>query len=187
MRPSHSAIAGVGFAKGADIDGLLVDVVSTLVGAGVRLGGLLQLADGGEARRATSVKVVDLHTGDRYEIWEPRGHWARGCRLDETELARAEAAVLKSLDAGIDLIVLNRFGRAESKGRGLVTCFIHAMSVGVPILTAVREPFDAEWDRFHGGLGMTLPPEQHAILGWVDSVLGEIPAVVRDPVASAHI
>jgi hypothetical protein len=176
MWPNRSAIAGIQFAKGADIDGLLRDVAGSLTRAKTRLGGLLQFADGGDARRASSVKVVDVYSGDRYEIWEPRGHWARGCRLDENGLAQAEAGVLESLDAGIDLLILNRFGRAESKGRGLIACFVQAMSVGVPILTAVREPFDVEWDRFHGGMGTNLPPEPRAILRWANGVLRTFPS-----------
>lgn len=187
MWPNRSAIAGIRFVKGADIDGLLLDVASSLRRAGARLGGLLQFADGGDARSASSVKVVDIYSGDRYEIWEPRGHWARGCRLDENGLAHAEAGVLKSLDAGIDLLILNRFGRAESKGRGLIACFVQAMSESVPILTAVREPFDVEWDRFHGGMGTSLPPEPQAVLRWANGALRKFPADLQAADRAARV
>jgi len=116
--------------------------------------------------QATAIEVVDLFTGASFEIWEPRGQWAKGCRLDENGLAAAEAAVQRSIDAGIDLLLLNRFGRAESKGRGLINCFCKALEQGVPILTAVREPFDAAWVEFHGGLATALPPEANTALEW---------------------
>ena len=167
MPRDNSAIAAIHFAKGVDIDRLLQDVATTVGRAGVRLGGLVQVATGGLAMQATSVEVVDLFTGTRYRIWEPRGRWAKGCRLDENGLAAAETAVLRSIDAGIDLLLLNRFGRAESKGRGLITCFSEASVQGVPILTAVREPFDTAWAEFHGGLASGLPMEAEAAVEWI--------------------
>ena len=172
MPADASAVAAIRFSKGMDIDRLLSEIATAAGRAGIRFGGLFQVATGGLALQATSVKVVDLFTGDRYEIWEPRGRWAKGCRLDEDGLAAAEAAVLRSIDAGIDLLLLNRFGRAESKGRGLVNCFSKALEQGVPILTAVREPFDVAWAEFHGGLAASLSPETDAALEWVRIVSG---------------
>lgn len=166
MSPDTSAIAAIHFVKGADIDLLLRDIAIAVGRPGVRIGGLIQVATGGLAMQAISVKVVDLYTGRHYEIWEPRGRWAKGCRLDENGLAAAETAVLRSIDAGIDLLLLNRFGRAESKGRGLINCFSEALSQGVPILTAVREPFDVAWAEFHGGLAARLPMEAVAAIEW---------------------
>jgi hypothetical protein len=173
MQPDRVAIAAVLFGKGDDVDGLLLDVVTSLTRAGVRLGGLVQLADGGDARRARSVQVVDLRSGARYEIWDPRGQLARGCRLDESGLALAEVSVLASLNTGIELLILNRFGRAESMGRGLMACFAKALGEGVPILTAVRAPFDQEWNRFHGGLATSLPLERRAVLSWTNALIGK--------------
>ncbi len=167
MPADASAIAAIHFEKGADIDLLLQDIATTVARVGVRLGGLVQVATGGLAMQATSVEVIDLFTGTRYRIWEPRGRWAKGCRLDEDGLAAAETAVLRSIDAGIDLLLVNRFGRAESKGRGLINCFSEALSQDVPILTAVREPFDVAWAEFHGGLAAKLPMQAHAAIEWV--------------------
>ena len=167
MPADTNPIAAIHFAKGADIDRLLQDLAATLGRQGLRLGGLVQVAKGGLAMQATSVEVVDVFTGDHFEIWEPRGRWAKGCRLDENGLAAAETAVLRSIDAGIDLLLLNRFGRAESKGRGLINCFSEAMVQGVPILTAVREPFDVAWTEFHGGLAAELPMEVNAAIEWI--------------------
>lgn len=187
MRSDRTAIGAARFAKGADIDGLLADVTASLTRSGVRLGGVLQNSDNRNSRRATSVEVVDLYSGEHYDIWEPRGHWARGCRLDENGLAEAEARILQSLDAGIDMLILNRFGRAESKGRGLIGCFVQAMAQGVPILTAVREPFDVAWDEFHAGLGTILTPNLRAILRWAHHVLEEAPVAVPATAEAASL
>ena len=173
MNAETNTIAAIHFTKGADIDELLLDIATTLAGTGVRIGGLVQLATGGLALQATSVEVIDLFSDGRYQIWEPRGRWAKGCRLDEDGLAAAETAVIRSIHAGIDLLLLNRFGRAESKGRGLIKCFSEGLAEGVPIITAVREPFDAAWTAFHGGLATALPMETGAVIDWLAQVTGK--------------
>ena len=48
---------------------------------------------------------------------------ARGCRLDERGLLDAEPAIMAAIADRVDLLVINRFGRAESLGRGLLGCF----------------------------------------------------------------
>lgn len=151
-----SSVAAIHVAKGQEIDQLLIDVADKSSSLGLRLGGLVQVATGGDdTHRSTAVNVIDLRTGERQDIWEPRGRFARSCRLNESGLAVAEAAVLQSINEGIDLLFLNRFGRAESKGRGLTECFAAALSTGIPILTVVRQPFDDAWASFHGGLADT--------------------------------
>ena len=66
----------------------------------------------------------------------------------------------------VDLLVINRFGRAESLGRGLIGCLTAALEAAVPILTAVRAPYDADWRAFHGGLGQDLPADEASAIGW---------------------
>jgi hypothetical protein len=185
MACRSTPIAAIRFAKGMDIDRLLIEVARSLSCAGLRLGGLVQVCSAAhEARLSASVHVVDLFTGDRFDIWEPRGRDARGCRLDEGRLAVAEAAVMRSIDAGLDLLVLNRFGRAESLGRGLLACFIKAVTEDIPVLTAVREPFDRAWADFHGGLAETLPPRVEAVDVWAGCLPGRILPATREPVPS---
>jgi hypothetical protein len=44
------------------------------------------------------------------------------------------------------------------------------VSLGTPLLTAVRPPFDADWESFHSGLGVELPAENGAVVHWAQSV-----------------
>jgi hypothetical protein len=37
---------------------------------------------------------------------------------------------------------------------------------GVPVLTAVRTPYDEVWRGFHGGLGQELAPELGGVVAW---------------------
>lgn len=43
---------------------------------------------------------------------------AKGCRLDPRALAALSGSLLGELDAGTQLLVLNRFGKGESEGHG---------------------------------------------------------------------
>ena len=65
---------------------------------------------------------------------------------------------------------MNRFGRAESQGRGLTGSFTAALEVGMPVLTAVRPPYDEAWRAFHGGIGYELTAEPGIVVAWALSV-----------------
>jgi hypothetical protein len=84
--------------------------------------------------------VVDLRSGSAIDIWHHRGKGARGCRLDESRLLEAEPALRVAIAERVDLLVINRFGRAENLGRGMVDTIASAIEAGIPILTAVRPP-----------------------------------------------
>lgn len=173
MPHSGTTLAAIHYERGVDVDQLLLQACASLRSRGLRLGGMIQRSSGDRDQCATSVHVVDLRSGEAFDIWESRGAYARGCRLDERGLMDAEAAILAAIAEGIDLLVLNRFGRAESLGRGLLGCFAAAMAADVRILTAVRTPYLEAWAAFHGGLARNLPAETQAIVDWA----GPAPAV----------
>ena len=158
-------LAAVNYARGFDIDALLLEVCSALAARRVRIGGLVQISTGERGGScAATTHVVDLLSGERFDIWEARGPCAKGCRLDEYGLTQAEPALKRAIEAPVDLLVINRFGRAEMLGRGLRPFFLLAAERGIPVLTAVRAPYDAAWRDFHGGLGRELPARLDAIL-----------------------
>lgn len=163
-------LAAIQYPRGFDIDRLLVDVCAGLAATGLRLGGLLQISTGERGGNcAASVHVVDLRTRRAFDIWQDRGPCARGCRLDEGGLAEAESALRQAIADRVDLLIVNRFGRAESLGRGLRPCLEEAVTAGIPVLTAVRAPYDRDWRDFHGGLGIELPCNETAIRHWASS------------------
>ncbi len=160
-------LAAVHYPRGFDIDRLLIDVCADAAARGMKLGGLVQMTTGERGGNcATTIHVVDLRTQQAFDIWEDRGSCAKGCRLDERGLAEAEPAIMHAIEDRVDLLVINRFGRAESLGRGLRACFEAAMSAGVPVLTAVRAPYDDAWQAFHGGMGVALSCDVPAASRW---------------------
>ena len=165
-------LAAIGIPRDFPIDDLLLAACSELRRLGVRVGGVIQRSSGDRGQCASSVHVVDLRSGDAFDIWEARGACAHGCRLDERGLVDAEATILAAIADGVDLIVINRFGRAESLGRGLIGCFTAALEAGIPVLTAVRAPYDEAWRNFHGGFGQELFAEASQVVGWAMHVTG---------------
>lgn len=162
----RSALAAIHYERGGNVDALLLQTCDALRAQGLRPGGVIQRSSGDFGDCATSVDVVDLRSAVAFGIWEARGVCASGCRLDERGLIDAEATIVASLGEGIDLLVINRFGRAESLGRGLTGCIAAAIEAGVPVLTAVRPPYDAAWRAFHGGLAEDLPADSRSVIGW---------------------
>ena len=160
------SLAAIKYGRGFDVDAVLVQSSAELRLRGIRVGGLIQRSAGGRGECAASLHVVDLCLGRTFDIWEGRGACARGCRLDERGLLDAEPTIMAAIAGGLDLLVINRFGRAESLGRGLIGCFSAALEAGVPVLTAVRAPYEDAWCAFHGGLGRDLPPEESAVIRW---------------------
>ena len=172
-------IAAIHYPRRFDIDRLLVEACTDLSQRGLKLGGLLQVSTGEPGGCATSVRTFDLRTGDEFNIWEERGMCAEGCRLDERGLAAASGAIDAAIADSADLIVFNRFGRAESLGRGLRERFAAALEAKIPVLTAVRAPYDEAWAQFHGGLGTDLANEPAAIRKWALQIAVPRPAEER--------
>jgi len=170
MRSSSQSIAAVHYSKGFDIDALLVEACRALAESGLRLGGLLQISEGGVGGCATSVHLYDLQTRSAFDIWEDRGACARGCRLDEAGLDAAAAVLDRAIADGVDMLIINRFGRAESLGRGLLPYFAQAVEDRIPVLTSVRPPYDEAWAEFHGSFGTDLPCNKEKVLDWALSI-----------------
>ena len=167
-------LAAIHYQRGFDIDELLSRSCAQLRSIGVHIGGVLQQSSGDQGQCASSVHVTDLRSGRTFNIWEDRGACAVGCRLDERGLVDAEPTLMAALADGVDLLIINRFGRAESLGRGLLGCFSAAIEAGVAVLTAVRPPYDQAWYAFHGGCAHDLAPEMQEIIDWVLASTSEI-------------
>lgn len=162
-------LAAIAYERGFALDVFLADVCGRLAATGLRLGGLIQVMSGIRGSRAASITAVDLRSGRRFEIWEGPGAHESDCRLDERRLADTVPMILAAIDERVDLVVVNRFGRAESQGGGLVTCISAAVSAGIPVLTAVREPYLAPWRAYHGDLATSLEPDLDAVTAWCES------------------
>jgi nucleoside-triphosphatase THEP1 len=159
-------LAAVRYEQGVNINDTPHRVVMRLRGQAFVVGGVLQEIEGRGPERCASLSVVDIRSKKRATITLDRGSEARGCKLDARSLAGIAHCIDDAIACRVDLIVINRFGRAEAEGGGLLSCISDAVCAGIPVLTAVREPYVESWREFHGGLGMELSSRTESILVW---------------------
>ncbi len=77
-----------------------------------------------------------------------------------------EAAILE----GADLVVINRFGKLEATGKGLIELIQQAADADIPVLIAVPEHRFAGWIKYSAGMSVRLPCRRAALDRWWESV-----------------
>jgi len=145
----------------------LAPVIARLQADGHRIGGVNTAqadAFAGEGRRPMYLR--DLLSGERIKISLDLAATATGCALDTGQLALAGQAIYRAIDAGVALIVVNKFGPQEATGAGLRDELLAAGAAGVPVLTSVKPELVSAWLEFVGELGELLPPQQALVEAW---------------------
>jgi hypothetical protein len=148
------------------IDALLSNVAARLEADGKRVAGVVQVSIKTGPGCADAMMVRDIASNTITPISQELGRQSSGCRLDPRGLAAIAGALAASLDDEPDLLLLNRFGKAEIEGGGLRDLIGAAMARGVKVLTAVRTSHAAEWAAFHQGIAAELPPDEEAVRRW---------------------
>lgn len=151
-------------------DQLMDAIVAALRADGVRLAGVHQRRRPGSVSNC-DVDMEDLASGVRFHIYQDRGKDARGCKLDTSIFADVAVEAARGLGSKPDLVLINKFGKEEAEGRGLVEIIAGAVGDGVPLLIGVPSRNLRAWDDFSGGLATTLPLERDAVLRWIDAAL----------------
>ncbi len=159
-------LAAIRYEAGFRIDEFLARVAKQLRAEDIRLGGALQENAPGADGRCAGMSLVDLATRTRFHISQDLGSQAEGCRLDTQGLAEFVVLFDRASQKNVELLILNRFGRAESEGGGLRPVFAHAVEAGIPVLIAVRAPYTNAWAQFHAHLASDLPTDLDTVLAW---------------------
>lgn len=163
-------LAAVRYNQGEDVSAVLAAAIARLRRGGVEIGGLLQQPETRGSTKCQMLELVDLRTGQRASITQNRGSESRGCKLDEQGLLSMSHCVEAAISDGVDLVMISRFGRAEAAGQGLLASCADVVCAGIPLLTAVRQPYVERWREFHGGLGVELRCSADAVLNWFESM-----------------
>ncbi len=159
--------AAVALPPDVDAGDWLQPVISWLQAAGHVLGGI----NTAEVKAAVSgsrrpMVLRDLLSGEYIKISLDLGPTAAGCALDTGQLARAGQAIYRAIDAGVALIVVNKYGAQEAAGAGLRDELLAAGAAGVPVLTSVKPELVDAWRDFVGELGELLPPDRVHVEAW---------------------
>ncbi len=106
--------------------------------AGMRLAGVLQQNSMRAGKKKCDMELVDIASGAIVRISEDRGGMARGCRMDWNAVTRAAASVEDTIRRDcVDLLIINKFGKAEEDGRGMRDAIAAAIEFGVPVLLSI--------------------------------------------------
>ena len=148
-------------------DPLLVDIAGKLAARGRVVAGIVQSRAPTDRDHPCDMDLVVLPDGPQIAIAQQLGALSRGCRLDPASLEQAAEAVQQSLSRDADVLIVNKFGAQECKGRGFSSAFGLALNLGIPVLTAVNEMNLQGFLDFAGGLETRLSQDEDEILAWL--------------------
>ncbi|MDB5653900.1 MAG: hypothetical protein JWQ94_1513 [Tardiphaga sp.] len=151
-----------------DPDELLRGFAADLNRAGLRAVGLVHL--GHPLADPPQLSALLLHSGDTMRLFQDLGRGATGCKLDVGQLLAAGTQVAQAIDRGADLVIINRFGRQESEGKGLSYLIERALSDEIPVVIAVPDTRLAAWNAYSDGMAMHLACDRASLEMWWRSV-----------------
>jgi hypothetical protein len=166
MTTDDVRLAAIHYQAGFWVDSFMAKLEEMLRASDLRLGGAVQVNAPDACTACSDMTLLDLSSGTRMEISQQLGSQSQSCRLDSERMAGFAGMLDRPLDGGIDLMIFNKFGKAESEGHGLRRTLARAIEAGIPVLTAVRPPYDEAWRRFHEGLAVELPPDLQRVHDW---------------------
>ena len=154
-----------------EADNLLAQVAADLAASGYRLGGVVQSSVHRPGRRKCDMYLRDLSSGEEILISFDRGNEARGCRLDPAAFTRVSAWGERALAEGVDLLILNKFGKQEAQGRGLRPLIAEALIAGIPVMLGVSTLNLHDFVEFAGDSGTRLTPDRDTVVAWCRSAI----------------
>lgn len=155
------------------IDKLLAEVVHQLKRRGYRVGGVVQSNVPQPDGRRCYMVLEELTSRQTVSISQQQGPGSRGCKLNSAAFEHAVGLVEASLHDGLDILILNRFGKQESEGRGFATTIAKAVDANIPTLIAVKPDYADAWHQFCGEEGQVIKADHRALDQWIS---GSLPA-----------
>ncbi|WP_440997475.1 DUF2478 domain-containing protein [Arhodomonas sp. SL1] len=148
-----------------DVAGVFTAAAGMLAAEGITVRGLIQYHErdpDGRLRRHLRV----LGSGESMPISQVLGQGSTACSLDTAALAEAAAWLRRFQQEAPGLVIVDRFGPLEAKGKGFASELLGLLAAGIPVLTSVRDDQATAWEAFTGGLAEWLPPEAAAVTAW---------------------
>jgi nucleoside-triphosphatase THEP1 len=134
---------------------------------GLRVCGIVQINTAGAQDGRCDMDIRVLPGGETYRISQNLGQNARGCRLDPDTLEAAVAQVQGHLGPGMDLLIVNKFGKHEANGGGFRPVIAQALSLGIPVVVGLNKLNQPAFDAFADGLAEPAEPELAALMRWL--------------------
>lgn len=150
-------------------DQVIRDAAHILQADGLRIAGAVQVNVDHDPRLKCHMDLHILSGDGIIRISQDLGALSKGCRLDPDGLERAVGLVAAALDAGADLLIVNKFGKQELDGRGFRPLIGEALLRGIKVLTSVNPGNLPGFLEFAGDLAHPLPEDKDDIIRWCKS------------------
>jgi len=131
----------------------------------IRVGGVLQEALYNSDGEIVGLNAVDVATNRRIPITRPTKNDDE-CGLDVSALAETTDIIRNAISDRLDLVVVEKFGELEQKGKGLIDEILQTIVEGIPLLIAVPEAALPLWQERSGELGSVLAFSEEAFQQW---------------------
>ncbi|MFN7222604.1 MAG: DUF2478 domain-containing protein [Paracoccaceae bacterium] len=154
-------------------DRILAEVARRLTQTGVAVAGVVQINTEIDPDRPCLMDLCILGDGSRIRISQSLGLHSAGCRLDPAGLEDAVGHLETTLARHTpQILIVNKFGKAEIEGRGFRHVIGQVLAEGVPVLTSVSEKNQVGFDDFAQGAATILPANEAVVLQWCLSRIG---------------
>lgn len=153
-------------------DAMLQAVADRARAFGIALAGTVQLADPDRPHEKCNITLGLLPDGERRRVSIDLPPEVTGCRLDPDALEAAVMVVHQRLP-GAQALFVNKFGKQEAVGRGLVAAIGEACERGLPVLVGVSPQWLSAFLDFAGAGAEPLPAEEEVIFDWLRSACAD--------------
>ena len=146
---------------------ILWQAIHQLQQQGMRVAGLINPLDSqGNKMRHLVCSLTDKR---EYPIMQLSGASSNTCSLNPSRLADASIIIREALNNPPDILVFNKFGSAETAGKGLIQEYAAAALAEIPVITLIRATHLAAWQAFTDSMGVILPCSVEAIIQWANT------------------
>jgi hypothetical protein len=156
-----------------DTDLVLERLASDLAARGVRCCGTVQINSERADSGPCDMDVRVLPDGPVLRISQNLGPQAKGCRLDPAALETAVGLVAAGLSTGVDLLIINKFGKHEAEGRGFRDVIAQAVAMDIPVLVGVNALNREAFEVFADGFAIEVGSTPCALSAWLETMACE--------------
>lgn len=171
MFDAECDLAALVYSEHQDPDAILLEFAADLNARGFRAIGMVQTGQCADS----SLSAVLLHSGEKILLARDFDPAASGCRLEVDRLQNAGARIVDAMEAGADLLIVNRFGKRERDGNGLGCLIKQALEAEIPVVIAVSSHRFADWIKFAGGMSVKVACNRRALNAWWRNVSRRFP------------
>jgi Protein of unknown function (DUF2478) len=154
---------------GEPADEQMAALAAACIRRGLKISGLIQHNQGECARPGFSMALEEIgdHGGRQIPLVDSSIVAGNACRLDVAGLVEAAALLAPERHRASDCVIINKFGRQESLGRGLRDEMAALVLAGVPVLTCVRAKLRQAFEAFAGEDHVVIAPSVDAVEQWL--------------------